>query len=487
MRNISKSKYIYGIGCPVWFWKEMNDPEFDPKHDAATQRRFDDGHVAGELAKGLFPGGVDLPTENFGENIRKAEELVVERKVLFEAGFSAKGLYCRSDVLVPQADGNWELIEVKATTHSKDVHHYDLAFQQYVLEACGLKISSTSVVHLNNQYVRRGPLEIDKLFAKTDVTAGVLLDLPNVEPNLARLREIQAMPECPELHAFGQCNAFYDCPVHTEIKMPDGHVNELSRGGKKINALVNAGVEMLVDIPDDYNLTEKQLIQVRAARENRVHVEPEKIREFVGKLQYPIWHFDFETLAFGVPEFDESRPYQAIPFQYSLHEERADGTIIHHEFLAVGEGDPRRALLETMKKQLGDAGSVMVFYQGFERARLEELVRDFPEYSDWIGSILGRVVDLYDVFGKYWYYNPRQHGSASLKRVLPAITDISYDGMQISEGTAASVAFAGLRKAGETVDEYDAEMAQLREALLAYCKQDTFAMVEILRKLRELV
>ena len=487
MKNISKSKYIVGIGCPVWFWKEMNDPDSLPGYDEATEQLFATGHNVGELAKGLFPGGVDLPTEDFGENIRKAEELVKERKILFEPGFSAKGLYCRSDVLVPLDDGSWELIEVKATTHAKDVHHYDLAFQQYVLEACGLKISSTSVLHLNNQYVRRGPLEIDKLFAKTDVTDGVLAELHNVEPNVARLREIQALPECPEVQMFGQCKAVYSCPVHDELKLPDGHVTELNRGGKAAEVLMGMGVEMLRDVPEDFDLAVRQSIQVQGAKTSQVHVEREPIREFIDGLKYPIWHFDFETVAFGVPEFDESRPYQPIPFQYSLHEEHADGTIIHHEFLAVGEGDPRRALLETMKGQLGGTGSVTVYYQAFEKARLKEMARDMPEYAGWIGSVLDRVVDLYEVFGKYWYYNPSQRGSASLKRVLPAITDISYDGMQISEGTAASAAFAGLRKAGETVGEYDAEMAQLREALLTYCKQDTFAMVEILRKLRELI
>lgn len=487
MRNISKSKYLLGLQCPVWFWKAMNDPEFNPQHDAATLQRFESGHVVGELAKELFPDGVEMPTEDFGENIRVTGDLVKERRTMFEAGFSADGLYCRSDVVVPLGDGTWELFEVKGTTKAKDIHVWDLAFQWHVLELCGLRISRAAVIHLNNEYVRRGELDVKALFAKTDVTEQVRADLSRVPSELTRLRELQALARCPEVIAFGQCRAHYDCPVHGEIELPDGHVDELYRGGKKIVALMNDGVEMLEDVPDDYHLTGKQLIQVHAARDGMVHVEPAPIREFLGGLEYPLWHFDFETLALAIPEFDESRPYQQIPFQYSLHEEREDGTIVHHEFLAVGTGDPRRALMEALRSQMGQRGSVLAYYKSFEETMLRNLARDLPEHARWIAQVLSRVVDLYEPFNKFWYYNLAQRGSASIKKVLPAITDISYDGMPIAEGTAASSAFAELRHAGETLDEYDPEALQKRNDLLAYCKQDTWAMVEILGKLRGMI
>lgn len=487
MRNISKSKYLVGLQCPVWFWREMNDPSFAPQHDAATLARFDWGHVVGDLAKGLFPGGVDLPTEDFGENIQITGDLVKERRTLFEAGFSADGLYCRSDVLVPLDDGSFELIEVKGTTRANEIHVWDLAFQWHVLTLCGLDISRAAVLHLDNGYVRRGDLDVEALFAKTDVTDEVRADVARVPAEVARLRKLQAMDGCPEVVAFGQCESHYECPVHSLIELPDGHVSELSRGVKKVESLVAAGVESLVDIPDDFDLTDKQWIQVTAARDGRPHLEQERIGEFLEQLEYPLWHLDFETMQLAVPGFDESRPYQQIPFQYSIHEERADGAVVHHEFLAVGAGDPRAALMESMRSHLGDTGSVLVYYQGFENARLKEMARDLPQHADWIQGVLDRVVDLYEPFGKYWYYDPAQKGSASIKKVLPALTDMSYDGMEIAEGTAAAGAFLELRHAGETLDDYDDEATGTRRALLEYCEQDTRAMVEVLGRLRGMI
>jgi len=201
-------------------------------------------------------------------------------------------------------------------------------------------------------------------------------------------------------------------------------------------------------------------------------------------LKYPLYCVDFETFAAAVPVYDGTRPYQNVPFQFSVHMVRKPGLEPeHHSYLGDGSIDPRPAFLAELKKTIGPVGSVVVYYEPFEKARLTELARDFPEYGDWINGILKRIVDLIKPFKDFSYYHPLQMGSASLKQVLPALTDLSYDELEIMDGSTASIKFMDAAF-GDIPDE---DREKIFTDLLSYCRQDTSGMIEILRRLEQAV
>ncbi|MBA7591689.1 hypothetical protein ES708_33849 [subsurface metagenome] len=237
------------------------------------------------------------------------------------------------------------------------------------------------------------------------------------------------------------------------------------------------------DIPDDYKLTEKQSIQKTCEISGQPYVDKDAIKNFFSSLQYPIYYLDFETINPAVPMFDGTRPYQAIPFQFSLHvvsDRKASAE--HFPFLTDSSGDPRLTFLAELKKVLGDSGSIVVYNQGFEEAILKELAIVFPEYDDWITGIRGRLADLLQPFRNFYYYHPQQKGSASIKKVLPALTGISYDGMEIPNGSEASIKFYTVTY-GEATEE---ERHKVRADLEKYCALDTEGMIWIVEKLRKL-
>jgi hypothetical protein len=256
----------------------------------------------------------------------------------------------------------------------------------------------------------------------------------------------------------------------------------LRRGKTLALEFMNEGILRMKDIPGDVELKPYQHIQVQAHVRNKPYINKEDIREFLQKLQYPLYFLDFETINPGIPVYENSRPYQRIPFQFSLHVvEKVNAKPVHHSFLADGAGDPRAEVLNRLKKLLGTTGSIVAYYAGFEAGCLKEMARDLGKYIPWMKTIDKRFVDLMEPFDKFAYYDPKQCGSASIKAVLPALTGLSYDKMKIADGGTASNEFWRI------VTEKNmpfAEIKQIRKSLEEYCGLDTKGMIEIVHVLK---
>jgi len=467
MQTLTKSKYLIGLQCPKYLWTIFHEKEKIPEANLADEFKFREGTEVGILAKKLFSNGIDIKAEDFKKNLEDTEEALKEKKPLFEAGFLFENLFSRADILVPEGN-KWDIIEVKSGTKVKDVNIHDVAFQKYVYEKKGLKIGKCFLMHLNNEYVRKGELELDKLFVKEDISDKVDEYIHGIEDRIKIMNEIIEKEKCPEIPVGMQCNAPYTCPINCMKTLPENHVFCLYRGGKLSCELYDMGVEAISDIPEDIKLNVKQQIQ----RKNEVFVDKEKIKEFLDSLKEPCYYLDFETFSNAIPMFDGLKCYSQVPFQYSLH---VNGE--HYEFLYDGNEDPRKEFLLSLKKVLGSEGSVVVYNQSFEISRLKELGEMFGE-EEWVNSVIKRVVDLLVVFRNFYYYNPKQEGSASIKKVLPALVGKSYKGMEIDNGGDVSVKFYNMAYLdGEDV----------REALLKYCELDTLAEVMIVEKLKEIV
>jgi hypothetical protein len=242
-------------------------------------------------------------------------------------------------------------------------------------------------------------------------------------------------------------------------------------------------------------------MQIECEKNSEVHIDREAISEYLEKIKYPVYFLDFETFASPIPVIEKTRPYQNIPFQFSLHVLKSiDGELEHYSFLAEGDTDPRKQVLEHLKKYIGPDGSVVVYNESFEKAILRELANLYPEDGSWISSIIDRVVDLYEPFKNFNYYHTAQKGSASMKKVLPVLTGISYDDMDISNGSLASASFLNssrlwkdyvdankLDKIAAVDDKLQTseEVVKMRKSLEKYCKLDTEGMVHVMQALKK--
>jgi len=489
-RILSKSKYCTGLKCPKLLWVHYNDKDRLPEWGASVQARFAQGYTVGDLAKSLFPGGLEIEfrPDAFAEMLAETAEAVKLRKPIFEAAFSQNGAYAQADVLVPVEGEAWDVVEVKSSTAVKDVYLSDLAFQLCLYESAGLSINRCFVMHINNQYVRLGEVEADKLLVKKDVTDEVRQRSVDVRENMDRMFETIDHSECPDVEAGSQCVHPYACPLIPECRdpIPENSIHDFYRfSGKRKERLADEGILTISDLPDDYALSWRNEIVRKAVRTGEPQVNREAIATFLDGLQFPQYHLDFETFQLPIPAYDHSRPYQQMPFQFSLHIwEAMDSEPKHIEFLADGKNDPRKEILELLRESIGPKGDVVAYNQSFEISRLKESAAVFPEYQSFVDGLLPRFVDLLQPFRAFHYYHPSQRGSASIKQVLPALVpEFSYAEMEIGDGMTASNEYARVTF-GEVTQE---DREQVRAALLKYCHLDTLAMIKIIQALRALI
>lgn len=486
-RLLTKSKYLIGLQCPKWLWITLNDKERIPEPDKFAKQKFETGNIIGELAMKLYPEGVDLSKLGFRENLDQTKEALAERKTIFEAGIMKENLFSRADVLVPVGEDEWDIVEVKSSTSVKDINIQDVSFQKLVYEKAGLSIRKCFLMHINNEYVKSGALEPKELFVQADITEEVAIASEGIEDRIKKMFEVIAGEE-PEFSVDDILTIEYDNLCLDEFKenLPEDSVFDVYRLLKKKKVeLYKQGIVKISDIPESVKLNDKQQIQRRLAFDGGKHIEKNEIKSFLDSLQYPIYYLDFETINPAIPKFDGMKPYQRIPFQFSLHIQKEEGGECEHiSFLADGMDDPRPKFMQSLKDNLGDSGDILVYNQGFEKGVMNEGQTAFPEYENWyVENILPRIKDLLDVFRNFWYYDPKQKGSASIKAVLPVMSDLSYKGLEISEGMGASLEYERVTY-GNVSEE---EKKKVRDALEKYCELDTLAEVKIVKGLGEVL
>jgi len=484
---LSKSKYLNGIQCPKYLWMTVHEKDKLPEVDEVLQHRFDQGHLVGELAKKVYPKGIDIDANDFKDNLKKSKELLSKRKPLFEAAFMTDSIYSRADILFPVNKNEWDIIEVKSGTSPKEINIHDLAFQKYCYEQSGLKINKCFLMHLNSKYVRQGKINPNELFSKTDVDVLVDEVSKDVKDNIKEMFEIISSKTAPKMKICEQCTGPKNCSYPEEFWsfLPENNVFNLYRGGKKSLELYESGVQTIKDIPKGYNLSANQHIQKKCEETRKPYVDKKHIKSFIDSLEFPLYFLDFETYSTAIPLYDGLSPYQQIPFQFSLYiVDSLESQPKHISFLADGDKDPRLDFLTALKNNIGNKGSIIVYNQSFEKRIMNELSRTFPENTDWISSAIDRFVDLLAPFQKFYYYDSKQQGSASIKKVLPALTGKDYSDLEIAGGETASLQYLFITH-GKTdgTKPSEKEIKEIRKNLEKYCSLDSWGMVDILGEL----
>ena len=488
--NLSKSRYCSGVQCPKMLWLKKNMPEeFD--NSVINDAVMATGNEVGDLAMGLFGEYVEVPFGDLKEMIQKTKELIeANTPIIAEASFSVDGLFCSVDILKNLGDKTVELYEVKSSTEVKEIYYQDASFQCHVLSKLGYKVKSCAIVHINNQYVRHGDLDINELFTVEDITADAAMLQPDVSDNIDSIREYMLQPEEPTDDIGEHCFSPYFCGFfgHCTKHLPTPNVFDVAgaRTSTKLKCY-NKGIISFEDLNTCDVFSSSQYKQIEHELFGYPpYIDMDSIRGFMKNLSYPLYFLDFESFQPAIPLFDNSRPYEQIVFQYSLHYvEHEGGELKHTEFLAYPGSDPRRALAEQLCADIPLDVCTTAYNMGFEKGRIRGLAELYPDLRDHLMNIHDHIQDLMIPFQKKWYYCRAMQGSYSIKYVLPALfpddPTLDYHNLDgVHNGGEASEMFAKMA----TMQPEELETA--RGQLLKYCGLDTFAMVKVWEKLKEI-
>ncbi len=481
--GLSKSRFAAGVQChKLLWWKvhEHNAVELQP--DKVLQDRFDQGKQVGELARGRFPGGVliDLPHHAVAERIRLTQAaLDAQASVIFEASFKALDTYVAVDVL-ERLDPGFRLIEVKSASSQKEEHLPDVAVQAHVARQSGIDVRTVEIMHLNKEF--RHPDRGD-LFESADVTALVEEMLPGIPAEIEAQLEVMR-GSLPDVAIGVHCFEPRECPFRERCwpQSPDHIIKLYNVGPKKACDYMLTGVHTIADIPPKQKLPDAAKRQIRSMKEGRLIVEPglaAALEPFAAKLGY----LDFETISRAVPVWPGMAPWEQAAAQFSYHEARADGTYSHVGYLAEGSHDARPELARAMLAATVGAERV-VMYTPFERTRIRSLQQSEPDLAVALKQLEDKLIDLHPVIRDH-VYHPDFLGSFSLKYVLnPLVPELTYDDLVIVDGLVASVEIARLLFVAQKISPEERD--RVRQDLLDYCERDTWAMVKLLERLREL-
>jgi hypothetical protein len=475
--RLSKTRYTKGLRCPLALYLHVHHFELATPADAATQARFDVGNRVGALAQQRYPGGVLIEDDHLHhrEAVEHTKEaLAAGAPAIFEAAFTHDNVKVRVDVLVALPEGGYELVEVKSPkTYDSKKHLPDAAVQLYVLLGSGIGVRKVTLMHLNGDYVYPGgEYDPNEVLTSTDITKDAFEYIERLPAEIAEMMRMLARPEPPAPPARINCEKPYECEFLAWCTRDEVPI-DLSEPVEFVPAVL----KRLDDLP------------------------------------FPLYFADFETVMPGLPIFVGTSPYQVSQLQWSVHVLHADGRLEHLEWLADSASEnPGREFIGTLFDALGTEGTFM-HYSYYERTQLVEIAVRHPEwrqplvdripgfydplarklaeksisYADLRAPATGGLLDfdlgvrvvkdgcLHPIFGSKGTGYTIKSAIQVLAPNLP-----SYESLAISDGVQAMLATQEMLDPATDPER----AAAVRTDLLAYCKQDTEAMVEIYRNLK---
>ena len=473
--------------------------------DDFTKSLFDNGHKVGELAKEYFKAEVDVTSYeedgrlNLAKMIKETEKhMKLGTKVIAEASFSFGGFFCSVDILLRNDDGTYNMYEVKSSKQDtkkdkklgcvKEKYIIDAAYQQYVLKNCGVDVNKVCVVLLAEDYVRNGNFELDKYFVVCDVTKHTNDRQQMIADKLAELGSVLSNASEPTTSFSKNCNKCdYWQFCSRNIPAPSPFDVYHLRFGDKCS-LYECDVSFF-DLPKHRpDLKPAALRQIEYYnRPNDAYVDKAAITEFLDGLTYPIYSLDFETYQAVIPEYDGIATYEQVPFQFSLHVVEHPETeltdVKEAHFLDLSGADTRRAIAESLVKNIPYGACVVAYHESTERNIIDRLAKYCPDLADHLLSFVYK--DPLKLFENGNYYVKAMGKSFSLKSVAPALypddKDMDYHNLDgdVKNGTQAMNVYLKIK------DYTTEEKEKIEHDLEKYCALDTLAVVKILKKLYE--
>jgi len=478
MSGLTKSKILAGLHCEkALFLKLYNNQE--SVISSSTQRIFDEGHKVGALATSFYPEGSTVGHDTEPKLAIEQTKTLLQSsptKPIFEATFEYEEVLIRADIFI-SVNSEFNLIEVKSTSNLKKYKNkfiQDCAIQTWVIEKNGLTLNKIEIAYINRDFIYSTGTSYRELFKYEDITDDVRANIANVQEWTKTCTNIANLKEEPTVYINSRCNRPNVCEFKAYCSPNKKYpVTSLHKGGKLITELLKEGIDDIQDIPADRLTNRKHIKMQKVIRSGQAEIDP-RIAVALSTLKYPIYYIDFEAISMAIPTIENSKPYQQVPFQWSLHKEEVSGSVSHEEFLGITKNDPRLGFIESLISAIGNSGSIIV-YSSFEKTQLKSLKRRYPELRYKINAIINRLVDLLQLVSNY-YYHPDMHGSWSIKKVLPTIgSNSSYQALEVSDGSMAMSAYLEITKPNTD----SLRRTKLTKDLLEYCKLDSQAMIDI--------
>lgn len=490
MVALSKSRLLAFRQCPKRLWLEMHRPELSA-FSGATQAAFATGHRVGAIARRLYdPAGTGtvLEYDKLGvEGILSATQgLLAARNPIFEAGFqTGRGMSAvRSfaDALLPARRG-WRMVEVKSSTSVKDYHLDDIAIQYHVAVGAGVALSSVHLAHVDRGWTYPGGGDYRGLLVEEDLTKHCKDQAGQVPSWVRAAHRVARRTESPQVGMGKHCSSPFDCGFHAHchseeevrlgaVEHPIQWLPDL-RAKSLIAHVEQHGIRSLRDVPDEL-LNTRQLRVKQHTLSDRPFFDAKAAAHALSSQRLPALFLDFETISFAVPIWAGTRPYEQIPFQFSLHRLGARGATSHTGVLDLSGDDPAEGIARALVASCGSTESIFAYNKGFESSCLKYLAARFPRMASRLLGIERRLVDLLPVT-RECYYHPGQQGSWSIKRVLPTIVpELRYEELgEVQDGGSAQGAY---EEAIAPVTP-PGRRSELHDQLWRYCRLDTWAMV----------
>lgn len=472
---ISKSDFRLFLHAPRHLWAKKNG-KLAKTADPFWEYIFDQAYTVEKLAEKYFLENIVPKLCIAGDDIE------------FQLTHTSGSFQARADILVknPQS-GKWDLYEVKAAPNVKPAHRMDATFQTLVFEdRC--PIGEIYILHLQKNYVREKKMKLEKFFTITNITENVgklrgkVKKLRQEALHVFSVDDPQTLPECIQPK---KCPCIDVC--HPDL--PDYSIYDIVRitgNEKRVRELLKRSGKSIFDVPKDFDLSEGQRLHVDSVQNDEVYIKLDEIRSDLEGLQFPLHFIDYECANPAIPLFPGYKPFDFMPFQYSLHVlDDPGGALKHYEHIETESVDPIPGLISSLQDDLRNQGSIIVWNKAFEGKVNLRMGEIHPGYKNFCADMNSRMYDLMDIFQKLWYVDPRFKGSHSLKNVLPVLVpDMNYDDMEIAKG---SVAMAEWEHMVHDDSRSKKEKSTIRKNLLKYCEMDTLATVKIYEKLRDLI
>ena len=483
MHSLSKSKLMAFRQCPKRLWLEIHrkDLRID---SASAEANFAVGNQVDAVARQLYDTNNDARlidrTAGTVQALSSSTAALKSAQPVFEAGFSAEGALAFADIMLPQGSSrklSWRMVEVKAASSVKDYHHDDVAIQAHIALAAGVPLKAVAVAHIDSSWVYPGGKDYRDLLVEQDLSVEAFARSDEVKRWISDARRVAAKRKEPAIKTGNQCNTPFPCAFFTYCQaqepIPENPVSFLPNvRTARLKALLSETTE-LADVPDDA-LNRLQLRVKTQTLLNKIYFAAKNARAELSQHQGPYYFLDFETINFAVPIWRGTKPYQQIPFQFSLHRVGRNSKYVHHSFIDLSGKNPSKAIAEALIAACGTRGAIFA-YGVFEETCIKNLAARLPKLRAPLLAIQARLVDLLKT-ARAHYYHPAQEGSWSIKEVLPCIApELNYESLTVQDGQMAMQAYAEAI-APETSKHRKAE---LEEQLLAYCEQDTLGLLHI--------
>jgi hypothetical protein len=486
-RNLSKSKLMAFRQCRRRLWLEVHHPDLREDSESAKSS-YRTGYLVGETARRLYdPEGrgavIDLETGGTAQALERTSVLLETSQPIFEAGFAAGGGIAFADVLLPvprQGEPGWRMVEVKSTTRVKDYQRDDVAVQATIARAAGVRLDSVAVAHVDSSWVYPGEGRYEGLLKEHDLSGEAFARRDEVRSWIDAAQSVVDQASEPDVDPGRHCTTPFECGFiahcsrdRARAEYPVAWLPRVRTKALKAH-LAQPGVVDMRDVPDEL-LDAKQLQVKTLTVQGSVWFDQTGAARRLHRHDAPMCFLDFETVQFAVPIWPGTRPYQQLPFQFSVHRLQCDGVLEHDEHLDLSGKDPSRDFVLPLLQACGDRGPIFVYNASFERARIRELGERFTRFRADLEALSDRIVDLLPIARQH-YYHPKQEGSWSIKKLLPtAVRGLDYASLDgVHDGEAAMAAYL------EAIASADPERkAALERQLLAYCRLDTYAMVRL--------